>query len=126
MVASAQQWPASSRATATATIVRRLPRRSSACQRAWRRRALWSACDRTAAGWPCRRRSSAVLARSGRRWCQAASTSSRRAWVLPVFVVAPWRRRSPEESSLGTRPTEAPPVAELDGERERGQGGDPA
>jgi Na+/melibiose symporter-like transporter len=32
-IASAQQWPASSRATATATIVRRLPRPSSACQR---------------------------------------------------------------------------------------------
>jgi hypothetical protein len=32
IVASAQQWPASSRATATATIVRRLPLLSSACQ----------------------------------------------------------------------------------------------
>ena len=53
IVASAQQWPASSRATATATIVRRLPRRSSACQRWWRRRALRSARARTAAGWPC-------------------------------------------------------------------------
>jgi RNA polymerase primary sigma factor len=32
IVASAQQWPASSRATATATTVRRLPLPSSACQ----------------------------------------------------------------------------------------------
>ena len=44
-----------------------------------------------------------TLARSGRRWCQAASTSSRRACVLPVLVIAPWRRRSPVESSLGRR-----------------------
>jgi hypothetical protein len=45
MVASAQQCPASfpATATATATIVRRLPRCSSVCQRWWRRRALWSA-----------------------------------------------------------------------------------
>jgi hypothetical protein len=33
----AQQWPASSRATRPATTVRRLPHRSSARQRAWRR-----------------------------------------------------------------------------------------
>ena len=108
IVASAQQWPASSRATATATIVRRLPRRSSACQRWCRRRALWSARARTAAGWPWRRRSSVALARSGRRWCQAASTSSRRACVLPVLVIAPRRRRSPVESSLGVRPRNGP------------------
>jgi len=42
IVASAQQCPANWRATATTTIVRGLPRRSSACQRACRRRALRS------------------------------------------------------------------------------------
>jgi hypothetical protein len=43
IVASAQQCPASSRATATTTIERGLPRLSSACQRVCSRRALRSA-----------------------------------------------------------------------------------
>lgn len=42
MVASCWQWPASSRATATATIVRRLPRRSRSHQRWCSRRAVAS------------------------------------------------------------------------------------
>ena len=52
-----------------------------------------------------------------------------RACVLPVLVIAPSRRRSPVESSLGVSPRNGPsdcgrkrcPVAELDGRRERGQ-----
>ncbi len=103
-----RQCPAGSRATATATIVRRLPRLSSACQPWWRRRARWSARARTAAGCRCRRCSRAALGRSGRRWCQAASTRSRRAWVLPVFVIAPKRRASSVESSLSVRPRNGP------------------
>jgi hypothetical protein len=54
------------------------------------------------------RRASVALSRSGRRCCQAASTSSRRACVLPVLVIEPSRRRSPLESSLGVRPRNGP------------------
>src|SRR5664279_5460528 len=36
--------------------------------------------------------------------CQAASTSSRRAWVFPVLVIEPWERCPPEEDSVGTSP----------------------
>ena len=65
----------------------------------------------------------------GGRWCQAASISSRRTWLLPALVIAPWRRRSPLEFSLGVRPRNGPselgpepvPVAELDRQRERRQ-----
>ena len=129
IVASAQQCPASSRATATTTIVRGLPRASSACQRWCSRRALRSAWACTARGLPSRLRSSVTLLRDGGRWCQAASISSRRTWLLPALVIAPWRRRSPLEFSLGVRPrngpsdsgTEPVPVAELDRQRERRQ-----
>jgi hypothetical protein len=77
-----------------------------------------------------RLRSSVTLKRGGRRWCQAASISSRRACVLPALVIPPWRRRSPargeaEERAerLGAKPA---PVAELDGQRERRERGDAA
>src|SRR5215207_5297113 len=50
-----------------------------------------------------RRRSTAV-GRYGLRWCHAASTSSRRTWLLPVLVIPPWERDAPEECSDGTRP----------------------
>ena len=43
-----------------------------------------------------------------RMWCQAASTSSRRAWVFPVLVVEPWERDAPEDDSVGTNPRYAP------------------
>jgi hypothetical protein len=102
IVASAQQCPASSRATATTTIVRGLPRASSACQRPYSRRALRSAWACTAAGLPFRLRSSVTLKREGRRWCQAASIKSRRAWLLPALVMPPCRRLSPLEFSLGS------------------------
>jgi len=108
IVASAQQCPASSRATATTTIERGLPRASSACQRLWSRRALRSAWACTATGLPLRLRASAGLIRGGRRWCQAASTRSRRACVLPVLLIPPWRRLSPLEFSLGVRPRNGP------------------
>src|SRR3954451_2632293 len=108
IVASAQQCPASSRATATTMIERGLRRASSACQRPCRRRALRSAWACTAWGLPLRLRSSVTLLRGGRRWCQAASISSRRTWLLPVLVIAPWRRRSPLECSLGVRPRNGP------------------
>ncbi len=39
-----------------------------------------------------------------RRASQAASTSSRRRWALPDFVIEPCLRRSPEERSEGTSP----------------------
>src|SRR5881396_363787 len=42
-----------------------------------------------------------------RRACQADSTSRRRTWLLPTFVIEPCRRRSPEECSDGTKPTKA-------------------
>src|SRR5262249_9449655 len=35
---------------------------------------------------------------------QAPSTSPRRAWVVPAFVIAPWWRRSPEAYSAGMSP----------------------
>jgi hypothetical protein len=38
----------------------------------------------------------------GSRWCQAASTSSRRAWVLPALVIDPWERLAPLEFSVGS------------------------
>lgn len=67
------------------------------------------------------------------RWCHAASTSSRRTWLLPVLAIPPWGD-APEECSDGTRPHvgaddgagEPVPVAYLDGEGERGQSRDPA
>ena len=40
-----------------------------------------------------------------RRPFQAASISSRRAWLMPALVIEPCRRLSPVERSLGTRPT---------------------
>ena len=63
---------------------------------------------RTASDLPARLRSSVTLKRGGRRWCQAASTRRRRACVLPALVIAPWRRRSPLEFSLGVRPRNGP------------------
>jgi len=108
-MARLQHHPANSRATATAVMVGRLPRSSSARQRRYRRLAASSARARTAAGWPSRRRASSRLGRhAGRRWCHAASTSKRRAWVFPVLVMDPRLRRWPLESSLGTRPRYAP------------------
>src|SRR3954449_115787 len=115
-------------------IVRGLPRASSACQRPCSRRALRSAWACTAWGLPLRLRSSVTLLRGGRRWCQAASIRSRRPWLLPVLVIAPWRRRSPLECSLGVRPRNGPrpagrhldQVADLDGQRERRERGDAA
>jgi hypothetical protein len=47
---------------------------------------------------------SSLPRRGGVRWCQAPSTSSRRAWREPVLVIAPRRRRQPGESSLATSP----------------------
>ena len=38
------------------------------------------------------------------RWCQAASTSSRRAWVLPVLVIDPCDLLAPEDASVGVSP----------------------
>jgi len=42
------------------------------------------------------------------RWCQAASTSRRLAWVLPVLVIEPCDRDSPLEDSDGTNLRYAP------------------
>jgi hypothetical protein len=39
--------------------------------------------------------------------CQAALISSRRTWLLRTFVIDPRRCDSPEECSVGTRPTSA-------------------
>src|SRR5437667_3244553 len=38
---------------------------------------------------------------AGYRYAQAPSTSTRRAWPLPAFVIPPWRRRPPDEYSEG-------------------------
>ena len=66
----------------------------------WARSAMAS----TRAGWPSRRRRSGA-GRQGRcRWCQAASTRSRRTWPLPVLVTPPCTRVAPEVHSHGTRP----------------------
>ncbi len=46
------------------------------------------------------------MIRAGNRYCQAASTRARRAAEFPALVIAPWRRRCPELSSVGTDPTE--------------------
>jgi hypothetical protein len=108
IVASAQQCPASSRATATTTIRRGLPRASSVSQRPCSLRALESAWARTARDLPVRLRSSVMLNRGALRWCQAASISSWRACELPVLVIPPCRRRSPLELSLGVRPRKGP------------------
>ena len=68
--------------------------------------------------------------RHGCLWCQAASTSGRRARVFPALVVEPWLRLPPEERSVGTsqeRPDdvsgEPAPVSDLDRQAERGQRG---
>lgn len=39
-----------------------------------------------------------------------ASTRSRRTWVLPLFVIDPCTRDTPDECSLGTSPTNEPMV----------------
>jgi hypothetical protein len=67
IVASAQQCPASSRATATTTIKRGLPRASSAFQRPCSLRALESAWARTASDLPVRLRSNVTLNRGALR-----------------------------------------------------------
>ena len=129
-----QHQPASSRATATTDTVGRLRRCSRRHQRWCRRRLPASARARTAAGWPSARRARSRLGRSGRRWCQAASTSSRRAWPLPVLVIPPWTRRAPGGELRGHQPEvgadrgagEPVPVGDLDAEPDRGQRGDPA
>ncbi len=66
MMARLQHQPASSRATATAATVGRLPRASKLCQRRCRRRSAASARTRTAAGCPSRRRASSRLRARGR------------------------------------------------------------
>ena len=53
------------------------------------------------------RRVSTTLGRRGRRWCQTASTRSRRACALPVLVIEPWDLVVPEEDSVGTSPRSA-------------------
>jgi hypothetical protein len=68
MVASAPQCPASSRATATTTIKRGLPRASSVCQRPCSLRGLESAWARTASDLPVRLRSNVTLNRGALRW----------------------------------------------------------
>ena len=134
ITATLQHQPASSRATAVATTVERSPRRrSSCCQRWWRRRPAAAARAATSGRWPARRRSMTALARTGRRWCQAASTSSRRAWELPALVIGPRRWRGP--TGLGRHQAQVGadagagqpmPVADLDRQREGGQRADPA
>jgi hypothetical protein len=64
---------------------------------------------------------------------QADSTSRRRTCPLPALVIDPCRRVSPQESLRGhhsdvdadRRPGEPGPVADLDSQTHRGQGGDP-
>ena len=90
MVARLQHQPASSRAMATAITGDSFLR---ACRPIHRRRSRRSAASpraRTAGDSAARRAATALPAgRSRRCWCQAASTSSRRAWVLPVLVIDP-------------------------------------
>ncbi len=112
MTARDQHQPASSRAMATLAMTGPLPafveRQPAGVQagvallaaRARARHGAWSqrVAHRLAGG------------SVGARWCQAASTSSRRAWVLPVLVIDPCERDAPEEDSVGTRPRNAPIV----------------
>ena len=51
-----------------------------------------------------RRSCSCRLTFAGSREAQAPSTSARRAWLLPVLVMPPCRRRSPVEYSEGVKP----------------------
>lgn len=114
IVAMLQHQPESSLATATATSVERLPRWvSRRCQRWWSRVWQRSARSMICGSSPSRRVISCRLRRSGLRCCQAASTSSRLAWPLPVFVICPRLVFSPLEDSLGTSPRNAPIVAPL-------------
>src|ERR1035437_7313816 len=109
MTARDQHQPASSRAIATLAMTGFFLRSVKVSHR-WCSRWL-PACPRAraAAG------ASSHLAfiatpglREGLRWCHAASTSSRRAWVLPVLVIEPWERDCPEEDSVGTNARDAP------------------
>jgi hypothetical protein len=43
---------------------------------------------------------------AGSREAQAPATRARRAWLLPVVVMPPWRRRSPVEYADGVKPRE--------------------
>lgn len=134
MVASAQQWAVSSRATATATIVRRLPRRSSACQRACRRRQLWSA-PGADCGWLSLSAPLERCARAERAAMVPGSLDEQPARVAVAglgdrALTAPlaggiFARDEAEEGAEALRP-EARPVADLDRERERGQRRDAA
>jgi hypothetical protein len=106
ITARLQHQPASSLATATATTLERRPRRPSRCaQRRCRRIPACSARARTSGRHPRCRPSNARLARTGCRWCQAASTNSRRAWELPALVIGPRAWRAPAWDSVGTRPS---------------------
>src|SRR6266702_309272 len=89
MVASDQHQPASSRATATLAITGRFLRTVNVFQR-WCRRWLpaWPRARAAAGAWS-HRACIVALGRYRGRWCQAASTSSRRAWVLQVLVIEP-------------------------------------
>jgi hypothetical protein len=84
---------ASSRSTATTTVVRFFARAASrSTQRRCSRICARHAASIAAGGWPSWRRLSGSETRGGRRYCHAASTRRRRACALPAFVIAPWRR----------------------------------
>src|SRR5450631_2019876 len=111
MTARDQHHPASSRAIATLATTG-LFLRSLKCSHRWCSRWL-PACPRARAAAGASSHLAAMVAPGVRyrlRWCQAASTKSWRAWVLPVLVIDPWERDWPEDDSVGTNPRYAPMV----------------
>ena len=53
------------------------------------------------------------------RWCQAASTISRRMWVLPDLVIDPSTRADPEECLQGISSTKEPMLLPVNGASRR-------
>lgn len=100
-----QHQPASSQAMATLATTCRLPRSLNRAHRACRRR--FPASPRARAAAEARSHRSRIVLPTTYRplWCQAASTSSRRACPLPVLMIPPWTRYAPGDYSDGTRPT---------------------
>ena len=102
--ANAQAKAAISRAIATTTWLTCLPRAVSCRYRRHRRTCAFQLIAWTSAGTFSNRSCRCRLTFAGYRYAHAPSTSARRAWLLPAFVIPPWRRRSPDESSEGVRP----------------------
>ena len=100
----AQAKAAISRAMATTTWLTCLPRAVNCRYRRHKRTCAFQPIAWTSVGSFSSRSCRWRLTLAGYRYAHAPSTSARRAWLFPAFVMPPCRRRSPEEYSEGVRP----------------------